>query len=212
MQFTPLSERIQPPWTASAASVAMADAGGPRVRPPVLVSKMHLEPGAAEAAAAAAARRVAAERLVTAPTAPAAVAPAPAGPASGAGAAAPPLPAGRGRAALAQEAPGPALAGGSAAGTAAGQAAAAVQSAVAAAGGDEPHSHGSWLQQLLDGVWRYARDAAQRMAWETIPPALDASRPPWVSVAKMLDTRLPSRLAIALNALRSSSIRDNVTF
>ena len=151
--------------------------GDARSRPPVLVSKVHLEPGAAEAAAAAAARQVTTERLlVTAPTAPAVVAPAPAGPASAAGAATPPLPTARGDAALA-----PAATSAASAGTAAGHAAAAVQSAVVAAGGGESHSHGSWVQQLLDGLWPYARDAAQRMAWDTIPGTLEASRPPWVS-------------------------------
>lgn len=171
-----LSSAKRVPWTVVLESegVSMAEA---QSRPPVLVSKLHLEPGAAEAAAAAAARKVTTKRLlVTAPTAPGVVAPAPAGPASAAGAAMPPLPTARGGAALAPTAPSAASAG-----TAAGHAAAAVQSAVAAAVGGESQSHGSWVQQLLDGLWPYARDAAQRLAWDTIPGTLEASRPSWVS-------------------------------
>ena len=38
-----------------------------------------------------------------------------------------------------------------------------------------------WVRQLLDGLWPYTRDAAQKVAWELIPPTLDASRPPFVS-------------------------------
>lgn len=129
----------------------------PGPRPPVLASRVHLEAAAAEAAAAAAARKVTAERLLqTAPTAPAIVAAAPAGPVSAAGAAAPDLSTGSGEMPLA---------------------------ALQGSGGAAASAQGGWAQQLLDLLWPYARDAAQRKAWDTIPPMLEASRPPWVSRA-----------------------------
>ncbi|EFN51193.1 hypothetical protein CHLNCDRAFT_141362 [Chlorella variabilis] len=37
-----------------------------------------------------------------------------------------------------------------------------------------------WVRQLLEGLWPYAREAAERLACQVIPEQLEASRPPFV--------------------------------
>ncbi|KAL4433978.1 hypothetical protein ABPG75_000419 [Micractinium tetrahymenae] len=47
-----------------------------------------------------------------------------------------------------------------------------------------------WVHQLLDGLWPYARDAAERLGRELIPEQLEASRPSFVYTIEMQEFTL----------------------